>query len=133
MSPIGVGATGVLEPPADRLVVGWWVSGPRPGGPGRAIITGHIDSPDGLGAFAALDDVVPGDRVWLTDTAGRVHLFQVTDRQQVDKTQLDPAVLITTAGGAVSDVVLVTCIGAFDRSTLSYDSNLLITAVPAAG
>jgi hypothetical protein len=40
---------------------------------------------------------------------------------------LDPAVLRHT--GNRSDILLVTCIGNFDRSALSYDSNLLITAV----
>lgn len=127
--PIGVSAAGVLEPPEDISTAGWWVSGPRPGMPGRAVITGHIDSAvAGLGAFAALDLVHPGDTISLTEADGRTLHFTVTARQEVEKTQLDPRLLQRTT--SVSDLLLVTCIGDFDYATRSYESNLLITAVP---
>lgn len=126
--PIGVSAAGVLEPPEDISTAGWWVSGPRPGTPGRAVITGHIDSTAGLGAFAALDLLHDGDTIALGEANGRTLHFKVTARQQIEKTQLDPRLLQHT--GNASDLLLVTCIGNFDDSTRSYDSNLLITAVP---
>lgn len=129
--PIAVSPSGVLDPPHDISTAGWWVGGPRPGAPGRAVITGHIDSAAGLGAFAALDDLHVGDRVEFAESAGPPLLYRVTDRQEVLKTQLDPAVLVRTENR--SDILLVTCIGNFDDSTLSYDSNLLITAVPVDG
>lgn len=128
--PIGVSAAGVLEPPSDISTAGWWVSGPRPGAPGRAVITGHIDSTAGLGAFAALDLLRSGDAIALHEADGRILQFKVTDRQQIEKTQLDPGLLQHTTN--VSDLLLVTCIGNFNYSTRSYDSNLLITAVPVA-
>ncbi len=126
--PIGISATGTLEPPSDISTAGWWVSGPRPGAPGRAIITGHIDSTAGLGAFAALDRLHTRDTLALTEAAGRVLHFRVTARQQIEKTHLDPRLLQNTTN--VSDLLLVTCTGTFDYSTHSYESNLLITAVP---
>jgi hypothetical protein len=127
--PIGVTAQGVLEPPADISTAGWWVSGPRPGMPGRAVITGHIDSAAaGLGAFAALDLLHPGDHITLAEADGRTLHFEVTDRQEIRKRQLDPRLLQRTTNA--SDLLLVTCIGDFNSSTRSYESNLLITAVP---
>ena len=61
--PVGVSAAGVLVPPENASTVGWWVAGPRPGGPGRTVITGHIDSQaTGLGAFAALNELRPAIR-----------------------------------------------------------------------
>ncbi|MET3803142.1 hypothetical protein ABIB25_000126 [Nakamurella sp. UYEF19] len=127
--PIGVTAEGVLEPPADISTAGWWVSGPRPGMPGRAVITGHIDSAAaGLGAFAALDLLHTGDTMTLAQADGRTLHFKVTNRQEIQKTQLDPRLLQRTTNA--SDLLLVTCIGDFDYSTRSYQSNLLITAVP---
>jgi len=126
--PIGISATGTLEPPSDISTAGWWVSGPRPGAPGRAIITGHIDSTAGLGAFAALDRLHTRDTLALTEAAGRVLHFRVTARQQIEKTHLDPRLLQNTTNA--SDLLLVTCTGTFDYSTHSYESNLLITAVP---
>lgn len=125
--PIGVSSEGVLEPPTDISMVGWWVSGPRPGAPGRAVITGHIDSPAGLGAFAALDGLHDGDPVVLTGTDGDSRHYRVTDRQEIEKTNLNPALITRTTNR--SDLLLVTCIGTFNSSTLSYESNLLITAV----
>ncbi len=103
------------------------MAGPRPGGPGRAVITGHIDSPEGLGAFAALDSLHDGATIELSDVSSDTHSYHVTDRQEVEKAALDPAILSRDDG---SDLLLITCIGNFDRNTLSYDSNLLITAVP---
>lgn len=128
--PIGVSAAGVLEPPSDISTAGWWVSGPRPGAPGRAVITGHIDSTAGLGAFAALDLLRSGDAISLHEADGRILQFRVTTRQQIEKTQLDPGLLQHTTNS--SDLLLVTCIGNFNYSTRSYDSNLLITAVPVS-
>ncbi len=128
--PIGVTPAGILEPPQDISDAGWWVSGPRPGGPGRAVLTGHIDSPAGLGAFAALDALHDGDPVSITGADNTVLHYRVIDRQEIQKTSLDPGILTRTSNK--SDLLLVTCIGAFDQSSLSYDSNLLITAVPAA-
>jgi len=126
--PIGISAAGTLEPPSDISTAGWWVSGPRPGAPGRAIITGHIDSTAGLGAFAALDRLHNGDTVALNEAAGEVLHFRVTARQQIEKTHLNPRLLQSTTNA--SDLLLVTCTGTFDHSTRSYESNLLITAVP---
>jgi len=126
--PIGISATGTLEPPSDISTAGWWVSGPRPGAPGRAIITGHIDSTAGLGAFAALDRLHNGDTLALTEAAGRILHFRVTARQQIEKTHLNPRLLQSTTNA--SDLLLATCTGTFDYSTHSYESNLLITAVP---
>ena len=128
--PIAVSAAGVLEPPSDISTAGWWVSGPRPGAAGRAIITGHIDSTAGLGAFAALDLLQVGDAISLHEANGRTMHFKVTVRQEVEKTQLDPRLLQHSTN--VSDLLLVTCIGNFDDSTHSYDSNLLVTAVPVS-
>lgn len=127
--PIGVTAQGVLEPPADISTAGWWVAGPRPGLPGRAVITGHVDSASaGLGAFAALDLLHPGDHITLAEADGQTLHFKVTNRQEIQKTQLDPRLLQQSTNG--SDLLLVTCIGDFNYSTRSYESNLLITAVP---
>lgn len=123
--PIGVTAEGVLEPPADISTAGWWVAGPRPGTPGRAVITGHIDSASaGLGAFAALYLLHPGDPITLAEADGQTLRFEVTDRQQIQKTHLDPRLLQQTTNP--SDLLLVTCIGDFNYSTRSYESNLLM-------
>lgn len=128
--PIGVSPDGVLDPPADITTAGWWVAGPRPGGPGRTVITGHIDSREaGLGAFAALDAVNPGDRVTVATADSRVVEYVVTARDEVEKSRLDPAIL---RGTTASDLLLITCIGVFDDATRSYESNLLITASPVA-
>ncbi len=128
VTPIGVSADGVLDPPDDVATAGWWVAGPRPGGPGRTLIAGHIDSStQGLGAFAALADLAAGDRLTVTTAGGAVLTYRVTAAESVVKTRLDPAEL---RGTDASDLLLVTCIGDFDPATHSYASNLLVTAVP---
>jgi sortase (surface protein transpeptidase) len=125
---VSIGVTdGVLKPPDNPSIVGWWEAGPMPGGPGRAVIAGHIDSPRGLGAFAALVDLSTGDRIAVTSTDGAVRQYVVSERLEIEKADLDPGMLDRQD---VSDLLLVTCIGEFNRRTLSYESNLLIVATP---
>lgn len=117
---------GTLEVPPDPGSAGWWSDGPAPGDPGAAIIVGHVDSLHGPAAFYRLSGLHPGDKVLIHREDKTVAVFVVDALRQFSK------------GAFPSDLVygptptptlrLLTCGGAFDRSTGHYTDNLVVFA-----
>jgi hypothetical protein len=123
--PTATDADGALAVP-DLPMVGWWAPGALPGAiGGTAVLAGHVDAPGGLGAFAALREVVVGERVLLHGADGRVVSYRATARRQLGKAAL-PAELFR-AGGPPR-LVLITCGGRFDRATRHYTDNVIVYA-----
>jgi hypothetical protein len=131
--PVGVEADGQLEIPKDVSTVGWYRFGPAPGAAaGSAVLTGHVDDVNqGVGVFGRIGDLGPGDAVTVTDEAGTARNYTVLSREEWNKSEVPLDRLFDRAGEP--RLVLITCGGTFDDSTLGYDDNIAITAVPAAG
>ncbi|GIG29768.1 class F sortase [Cellulomonas marina] len=125
---VGVDADGTMEIPASAGTAGWYRFGPAPaGGAGSVVVAAHVDTvADGIGPFARLRDLGPGDVVELADEAGTTHRYAVTAVEQVAKTAL-PADALFARDGAPR-LVLITCGGPFDRTTGSYRDNVLVEA-----
>lgn len=71
----------------------------------------------------------PGARVDLFTDQGAV-TYEVVSVEQVAKLSLDTASLFDRAGG--HRLHLVTCGGRYDRSTNSYEDNVVVVARPVA-
>jgi sortase (surface protein transpeptidase) len=56
-------ANGVMEVPGEARSVGWLTTGPTPGEPGTAVVSGHTGYGYLRGAFHRLGEVRPGDLV----------------------------------------------------------------------
>jgi sortase (surface protein transpeptidase) len=127
--PVGVEPNGEMEvPPASQA--GWYLHGPRPGEvDGTAVIAAHVDYNGQRGAFFDLRSIAVGSEVSVTDQAGAVHRYVVTERYQVDKDEL-PIEQIFVADGPPG-LTLITCGGAFDSGARSYNDNIVVRAVPA--
>jgi len=125
-----VAADGTLAVPDDVSELGWWVgSAPMGAAAGTTLVAGHVDSAEqGLGVFARLRDVAPGDEVAVVDGLGGEHLFRVTEVEQVAKGDL-PRRLFSVDGPRL--LALVTCSGPFDEATRHYRDNLVVWAQPA--
>ena len=122
--------TGQMEvpQPADRL--GWYRFGPGlDAGAGSIVIAGHVDDESGPGAFYRLGELEPGDTIAVTGADGETRTFQVVAREVHDKTEV-PLERYFARDGAPR-LTLITCGGAFDRDSLQYHDNIVITAVPA--
>ncbi len=130
--PIGVDGEGLLAVPENVNQVGWYRFGPAPGAAaGSAVLTGHVDDyRPGVGVFGRIGDLNPGDTVKVVDKAGVSRTFTVVAREEWHKTQV-PLDRLFDRGGK-SRLVLMTCGGSFNSSTLGYDDNIAITAVPVA-
>jgi LPXTG-site transpeptidase (sortase) family protein len=127
--PVALEADGTMEIPEDVATIGWFEPGVRPGQPGSAVLSGHVDSrTQGRGAFFDLQDLDVGDEVTI-ETAGGQQRWQVTARQRFPKDELPISELFTRDGDP--RLVLITCGGEFDAGARSYSDNVVIVAVPA--
>ncbi|MQS16749.1 class F sortase [Streptomyces kaniharaensis] len=126
LTDLQVTPDGHLPAPDDPDQIGWWSAGPRPGGPGAAVVVGHVDSRTGPAAFYRLSDLRPGDLITI-DRQDRTHVdFTVKALRQYDKDHFPDDQVYTTAG--TPQLRLITCGGTFDQQRHEYRDNLVVYA-----
>jgi hypothetical protein len=126
---VGIAPDGSLEIPERVSDVGWFREGVRPGEPGSAVVVGHVDAASqGPGAFFFLSELAIGARVSVLDDRGTRQEFEVVARREYRKAELPIDSLFGRGGPAV--LTLITCGGEFDPDAGSYDSNIVVHAVP---
>lgn len=130
VEPYGIDTdTGQMAVPQNVRDIGWYEYGPSPGQPGSAVLAAHVDlAGKGPGVFYRLRELEPGDRVSVSYDDGAVVAFVVQARVQYDKDELPLDTLFSRDGEPV--LTLITCGGGFSESTRSYDSNVVVYAVP---
>ena len=126
---LGLTATGALQVPGSTSVAGWYTGSSRPGAIGPAVIAGHIDSYTGPGVFYRLDQLRPGDQVYIGRTDGTLVVFRVTSVRTYAKAGFPTQAVYGPTPDA--ELRLITCGGAFDASRESYLSNVVVYAVAA--
>ncbi len=121
---------GTLDVPSDIRVAGWWRGGSSLGDPfGSTLVAAHVDSfAQGLGPFASLLSVRPGQKVVLTSTHLR-QSFEVTSLRLVPQGSLAHRHWIYTARGR-RRLTLVTCAGPYVADRGGYQNLAVITATP---
>jgi hypothetical protein len=124
---VGIDAPGgVLTPPDDPQVLGWWRSGARPGAAvGSALVTGHTVSTGG-GALDDLETLTRGQRVLVRTRQGTVP-YAVTGVRIFAKSTLARAAARVFDQSAPGRLVLITC---EDWNGTAYESNVVVTARP---
>ncbi|HEX2298943.1 MAG TPA: sortase [Pseudonocardiaceae bacterium] len=122
--PVGLLANGAMQTP-DFGLAAWYEPGPRPGGPGPAVILAHVDSKAGPDVFYRLRELTPGDRVTVHRTEGST-TFTVDSLEQVDKNRLPYHRIWPRTTEPV--LRLITCGGTFDHSTGNYRDNIIVYA-----
>ena len=117
---------GVLTPPDDPRVLGWWDDGAAPGAlRGAALVTGHTVSVGG-GALDHLEDVRRGDRVEVDTTEGLIR-YRVTDVEVYRKASLAREAEQVFSQSGPGRLVLITC---EDWDGEKYLSNVVVHAAP---
>lgn len=125
----GVDSRGRMDVPDNITEVGWYKFGPSPGEDGSAVLAAHVDlAGPGRGLFYDLDELDPGDQVTVTYSDGSAADFEVFARSIYLKSELPLDTIFSRTGNPV--LTLVTCGGGFSRSANSYDSNVVVYAVP---
>lgn len=129
--PVGVEDDGQMEIPTDVDEVGWYSFGPAPGEGGSAVLAGHVSSrTQGRGVFYDLRRVEPGDVVEVDHEDGTTTEYVVVGVETIDKGELPTDEIFSRDGDPI--VTLITCGGSFSRAQNSYDSNVVVVAIPTA-
>lgn len=122
----GDGTVDVPSGPDQWDEAGWYEEGTRPGDPGSAVILGHVDSKAGPAVFYRLRELRRGDRVEVVRAGGSRVTFTVDRVEQYNKRRFPTDdVYYPTLQPMLR---LVTCGGAFDRSTGHYTDNVIVFA-----
>jgi LPXTG-site transpeptidase (sortase) family protein len=117
---------GVLTPPADPQVLGWWAAGAKPGArTGSALVTGHTVHSGG-GAMDDLERLARGDRVWMRTDRGRIG-YDVRSVVVLGKGELAEQAEQLFSQEVPGRLVLITC---EDWNGVEYLSNVVVTATP---
>lgn len=124
--PVGEEDDGAMQAPTDPDTVGWYDLGMGIGTPGNALLDGHVDWSGRLRVFGLLGQLVPGDTIQITDSAGNVLSYRVswTRLYNADTAPLDQVFEQTTD----EEVTLITCGGAFDQVARMYVSRWVVRA-----
>ncbi len=128
--PTGVNQrTGQMAVPNNVRDVAWYQFGSVPGERGSAVMAAHVDlASEGPGVFFNLRTVDEGDVVEVEFSNGTVRVFRVEARTAYQKDELPLDTIFAREGSPV--LTLITCGGGFSESSGSYDSNIVVYAVP---
>lgn len=130
--PTGVNQrTGQMAVPSNVRDVAWYEFGSVPGERGSAVLAAHVDlARQGPGVFFNLRTVDAGEIVEVEFSDGSASLFRVEARTVYQKDELPLDTIFAREGAPV--LTLITCGGGFSESSGSYDSNVVVYAVPIA-
>ena len=134
VDPVGVQGDGQMEIPPLAERGGWYRFGAAPGEvAGTAVIAAHVDSiaSAGLGPFARLKNLVPGDAVEVTLADGTSRDYAVTSVDRVAKSDARWQDVFVRDGAP--RLVLITCGGVFQPAVGHYADNVIVTAEPVGG
>ncbi|MGN6723558.1 MAG: class F sortase [Marmoricola sp.] len=122
------GNAGVLLPPSDPLMIGWWLEGPKPGdAQGTALLTGHTVHYGG-GAFDHLASLAVGDHFRIRTAKGVItYVVQGVRKYTTGSLARESKSLFRLTGAP--RVLLITC--ANWNGTIYLD-NTVVTGAPVS-
>lgn len=127
---LGQDAGGGLEVPAQGPhydEAGWYRYSPTPGARGPAILLGHVDSAaGGPSVFFRLGELEAGDRISVTRADRSTAVFVVDAVQRYAKDDFPTELVYGDIDHA--GLRILTCGGAFDRTTRHYTDNIVVFA-----
>ncbi|HEX9098040.1 MAG TPA: sortase, partial [Candidatus Dormibacteraeota bacterium] len=124
---VGLRADGSMDVPDNLWTSSWWAAGSRPGQAGNAVIAGHR----GVGTpalFSHLENVKPGDWIYISDGAGDELIYVVTRVASLDLSNSTRVAVFEN--GPSSQLVLITCFGAYIANARTYDHRLVVFGRP---
>jgi hypothetical protein len=130
---LGANVNGTIRVPSLHTQAGkaaWFKYSATPGQIGASIIEGHVDSFRGTAVFFRLGALQPGDRIDVRLADGITAVFRVTGVREYSKSKFPAQTVYHTPGYAA--LRLITCGGAFDYSSRSYLSSIVVFAALAS-
>lgn len=131
--PIGLADGGVLAPPEDVSVIGWYLDSALPGGgdgQGSVVLTGHINAVDqGWGFASAFTELDAGDEVTITTQGGGEVTYRAVADSEHDLKADGVAEVVNDFDGP-ERLVIITCGGRYIGGDLGYESNIVTVFEP---
>lgn len=127
LEPLQVDAGRRLPAPRRHDAIGWHAAGPWPGQAGAAVLVGHVDSGTGPAIFHRLGALRPGDVITIGRAAGPDAVFTVHRVERYRKEEF-PTRRVYGPTGNRAELRLITCGGAFDKSSGAYRDNTVVYA-----
>jgi len=125
---LGPGAT--LPVPTSLREATWWGAG-LDASTGATVLAGHVNWKGQTGPFAELWDTRVGDAVTVVGADGRTFAYRVAKVDTVAKDDLPARAEELFGQAGPHRLVLVTCGGRWVGGHDGYESNQVVTAVPA--
>jgi LPXTG-site transpeptidase (sortase) family protein len=127
--PVKSNEEGILEPPRDLTVAGWWSGGAAPGeAQGSAVLVGHAVRNKGGGVFDDLGDLSRGDAIEVEGSRSTLtYRVQSNDVLSKDDVARDAEQIFDQTGAG--RLVVITC-GDFEGTV--WRSNIVIIAAPVS-
>lgn len=124
---VGTKPDGSMATPKQAEQVGWYMHGSKPGEAGNAVFAGHVNnSRTTAGVFEHLSKIRIGDMVTIADASGRSITYAVVGVVQYPATGAPLETIFTKTGP--SQIVLITCDGAWDSQAHSFDKRFVVYA-----
>lgn len=118
---------GSMGTPKNINDVGWYSLGAKPGGPGNAVMDGHVNNALSLpGVFAHLTEVKIGVYVTVMQKNGHALVYKVIKINTYPTYDAPTAEIFAETGP--SQLVLITCEGDWVDQDHSFDKRLVVVA-----
>jgi LPXTG-site transpeptidase (sortase) family protein len=126
---VGLRSDGSMDVPNNLWTSSWLATGPKPGQPGNAVIAAHrgVGSP---ALFSHLENVQPGDTIYVSDAAGNEIAYSVTAVVALDLSLSSQREVFAPA--TAQQLVLITCFGRYIPNARTYDHRLVVVGQPLA-
>jgi sortase A len=122
---VGINSKGNMGVPNNFTDVGWYKYGVVPGGPGSAVMAGHVDNGLSLpGVFKNLKDLKAGDDVYVERNDGTKLHFVVTGTRSYPYDDVPTEILFNPSGSVRLN--LITCTGSWVKTDKTYDQRLVV-------
>jgi hypothetical protein len=122
---LGMDSSGAMETPQKIWNVGWYSDGASPGGPGDAVIDGHVGLPGTPLVFSGLPRLTIGAVVITVLADGTRNRFSVSGLRSWPATSYPPDLF---SGDGDPRLSLITCTGLYDNRTQTYGDRLIVEA-----
>ncbi len=113
-----------------RGQVSWYMLGATPGQPGRALLAGHVDSASGPAVFYQLSELVVGTEITIELGGGTQSVHYVVQETAMYPDEAAPLERIFSPADH-AELILITCVGKFDRALGVYEERLVVDATMA--
>ncbi len=124
---VGQKADGTMGTPSTFTSVAWYAQGAKPGGPGNAVFAGHVNNAlTASGVFSHLSQIKLGAAVQVAGKDGRTLNYMVSSIEEYAVATAPAEAIFATEGP--SQIILVTCEGAWDEATHSFTKRLVVVA-----